>query len=181
MKTPRSAEVVKTPTGGHWTFMPETQIIRKRVPIGGFDGFFDRTGMALGAGGSLFGGMQNATVRPDGSWLGKNGRYYRAGWGGNQHTGGRSGAIRTAGLYQNAARGVAVVSVGFTVVDVVSSRQINASHALNLGVTAVSGIPVFGWMVGGAYFLTDLTVRGITGTSIGGHLDNAVGRPIISW
>jgi hypothetical protein len=45
-----------------------------------------------------------------------------------------------------------------------------------VGITA---IPVAGWIIGGAYFVGDLATIGITGKSIGDHLDSAVGSPLV--
>ena len=42
----------------------------------------------------------------------------------------------------------------------------------------VSAIPVAGWIIGGGYFVTDMITLGVSGQSIGQHLDNAVGNPL---
>jgi hypothetical protein len=44
----------------------------------------------------------------------------------------------------------------------------------------VSAIPVAGWIVGGGYFLADIITFGVSGQTIGQHLDNAVGAPLIN-
>jgi len=40
-------------------------------------------------------------------------------------------------------------------------------------------IPVVGWIIGGGYFVADMITIGVSGQSIGQHLDNAVGTPLI--
>jgi LysM repeat protein len=152
--------------------------------------FFDRTNTVLGAGGFVYGGLETL-VSNKFFWIdangnirsvqelqrGANGKYIR-GVQGIRNS--QAAANRAAGLYQNASRSVAVVSVVVTGIDIGRSGQVNASHLLNLTVTGLSAIPVGGWIFGGVYLITDLTVRGVTGNSIGGHLDNAVGEPVFN-
>jgi len=50
-----------------------------------------------------------------------------------------------------------------------------------VAVTGLSFIPVVGWMIGLGYFTADMITLGVTGESIGQHLDNAVGHPVYDW
>lgn len=53
-------------------------------------------------------------------------------------------------------------------------RPAGASNLLD-GVVVVTGFfGPLGWIVGGAYLLADLTTKGITGQSIGDHLNRLV-------
>jgi len=83
-----------------------------------------------------------------------------------------SDAIKSAGDIAGAA------AIVFTLGEVAITGQINASNLLNVGVTALSFIPVVGWMIGLGYFAADMITLGITGESIGQHLDDAVGHPL---
>ncbi|MFZ4863216.1 hypothetical protein ACL9RF_13650 [Sphingobacterium sp. Mn56C] len=71
---------------------------------------FDGTKSALDIGGALYGGAGTLT-NPSGYWLGKNGKYYNSSWGGNQYTGGLSGAYRAAGMYKWAGRATVAATV----------------------------------------------------------------------
>jgi len=71
---------------------------------------FDGTKSALDIGGALYGGAGILT-NPSGYWLDKNGKYYNSSWGGNQYTGGRSGAYRVAGMYKWAGRATVAATV----------------------------------------------------------------------
>jgi hypothetical protein len=57
--------------------------------------FMGRTETAFSVGGYIYEGLEKLTYS-NGYWLGKNGKYYKTYWGGNQHTGGRSGALKVA-------------------------------------------------------------------------------------
>lgn len=81
----------------------------------------------------------------------------------------------------NASRGLGVLQGGVIVYDVISNSQIKASNVLDGIITGVSFIPGWGWIVGGVYYGADLMTSGITGQSIGQHLDNAVGGPLVEW
>jgi len=71
----------------------------------------------------------------------------------------------------------AVVVVG----EVAMNKQVNASDVLNATVTGLSFIPGAGPIIGGGYFVADIITEGITGESIGDHLDSAVGGPLMDW
>ena len=74
---------------------------------GGVD--FSNSSLALDIGGEIFGGLQGLTSSK-GYWLGKNGKYYSNSWGGNQYTGGRSGAFNAASDYKLAGRATLIGS-----------------------------------------------------------------------
>lgn len=82
---------------------------------------------------------------------------------------------------KSAGVGLGVVSAAATVTQVLYNSQINASNVLDAVVTGVSFIPGIGWAIGGGFFVADLITRGVTGQSIGQHLDDAVGQPLFDW
>jgi hypothetical protein len=128
--------------------------------IGNFDfgawgnaGFGNMTSTALATGGALFSGLRYATVRSDGYWLGNNGKYYRPGWGGNQHTGARSIAHRTANTFKVAGRVVGVVGMGFTVYDMLEGRKsLTGEGGLDLIMGGVGFIGPWGALASALYF-----------------------------
>jgi len=81
----------------------------------------------------------------------------------------------------NASTKVAIVGGVIAVTDVFMDGQVNASHLLNMGMVGVSAIPVFGWVAGGVYFSSDMITIGVSGQSIGQHLDNYVGGPLYDF
>jgi YD repeat-containing protein len=70
---------------------------------------FSNSSLALDIGGEIYGGLQGLTSS-QGYWLGKNGKYYSNSWGGNQYTGGRSGAFKAASNYTFAGRATVIGS-----------------------------------------------------------------------
>ncbi len=74
-----------------------------------------------------------------------------------------------------------IVSGAITVTDALYNSQINASHILDATITGVSFIPIFGWAIGGGYFVGNMIHQGVYGYSIGDRLDNAVGVPVYNW
>ena len=77
-----------------------------------------------------------------------------------------------------AMKGIGVAGGAVTgavlVYDVVDNKQIRASHVLDATITAVSFVPGWGWVVGGVFFGADMITKGVTGQSIGDHLNNYV-------
>ncbi|MEN0083018.1 RHS repeat-associated core domain-containing protein, partial [Flavobacterium lindanitolerans] len=67
-------------------------------------------GLALDITGGTFGALET-TVASKNQWLGKNGKYYKSSWGGNQYTGSRSGALKAANNYKWAGRGALLGSL----------------------------------------------------------------------
>ena len=82
---------------------------------------------------------------------------------------------------KNLGKTTSAASVVITVVDVVSSRSIDASNVLSLAVTGVSAIPGVGWAVSVGFMVSDVVVLEVSGQSIGDHLDNAVKGSLFSW
>ena len=76
--------------------------------------------------------------------------------------------------FRIAGRVTGAASIGLIGIDIYKSEKIKASHLLNTAVTGASFIPGWGWVVGGLYLGADLLTTGITGSSIGEHLDQAV-------
>ena len=84
-------------------------------------------------------------------------------------------------ILANASRNIAYVGLALSATDILVDGQINASHLLNVGMVGVSAIPVFGWVAGGVYFASDMITIGVSGQSIGQHLDNYVGTPLYDF
>ncbi|MBW8331039.1 MAG: RHS repeat-associated core domain-containing protein [Prolixibacteraceae bacterium] len=80
-----------------------------------------------------------------------------------------------------ASRNIAIFGAGLSVIDIAMDGQINASHLLNLGMVGVSAIPVVGWIAGGTFFAADMITLGVSGQSIGQHLDSYVGGPLYDY
>lgn len=87
--------------------------------------------------------------------------------------------------YRNIARGagtdLAIFSGAVAVTDVIVNSELNASHLLDATVTGLSLIPGAGWIIGGSYLIADQLTQMYSGQSIGDHLNNAVGGPLIDW
>ncbi len=81
----------------------------------------------------------------------------------------------------NASKKIAIVGGVLAVTDVFMDGQVNASHLLNMGMVGVSVIPGFGWVAGGVYFASDMITIGVSGQSIGQHLDNYVGASLYDF
>lgn len=81
----------------------------------------------------------------------------------------------------NASKKIVVVGGVLAVTDVFMDGQVNASHLLNIGMVGVSAIPVVGWVIGGTYFVADMITLGVSGESIGQHLDDYVGEPLYDF
>ena len=77
-----------------------------------------------------------------------------------------------------ASKGIAALEVGFEVYDVINNREIMPSNVLNTTITIVS---VWCWPIGGIYLVTDIGVLLFTGQSIGEHIDEWVGEPLIDF
>ena len=84
--------------------------------------------------------------------------------------------------------GLGVLSEALVVVDVVQNRSLKASNVLDASIGAISFVPGWGWLVGAAYFGADMITKGITGKSIGDHVDqfveekfNADAGSIVNW
>ncbi|PCH67912.1 MAG: hypothetical protein COC06_10450 [Bacteroidales bacterium] len=84
------------------------------------------------------------------------------------------------GLLKNAGRKITYVGGVLAIADVAIDGELRASHLLNAGMVGVSAIPVVGWVIGGTYFVSDMITIGVSGQSIGQHLDDAVGAPLVN-
>lgn len=98
----------------------------------------------------------------NGQWKGKNGKWYRMGWGGNGSTGGRSVAVGNAQAFKILGRSMAVLSVGVSAAQGYEALQNNdKARAAKAGLDiTMTGVGVFGGPVGatvsGTYLVIDL-------------------------
>jgi len=90
-------------------------------------------------------------------------------------------SVAGSALSNSTAKGLGLLSVGVIIFDVADDNEIRASHVLNLAMVGVSTIPVVGWIIGGTYFLADITTLAISGKNIGGYLDDAVNNPLYEF
>jgi hypothetical protein len=152
---------------------------------GGFDA--DRTNLALGALGNSLGvqggildygvrtNFKSARTISEFNKLRPTQQAWR-----QMATYGKTGQAYMKGL--NAfGKGLGYAQGAVIIADVYTNSQIKASNVLDGIVTGVSFVPGWGWIAGGIYYGADLMTRGITGQSIGQHLDNAVGGPLVVW
>ena len=82
--------------------------------------------------------------------------------------------LKTAGRYLTGA------AIAFTAYKVVSTGQVHSSDVLALSMIALGSTGV-GAPIATAFFVADLMTLAITGQSIGDHLDNIVGEPLIDF
>lgn len=88
---------------------------------------FTNSNWALAIGGGVFGAMEGLTGG-HGYWLGENQKYYRIGWGGNQHTGARAAALSRAALYRTAGRATVFISAGLGVYSTIEGYQMDGGQ-----------------------------------------------------
>lgn len=137
---------------------------------------FDNSSLAIDIGGGIFGGLSKA-VTPGDKWLGINGKYYANSWGGNQHTGSRSGALATSKGYTWAGRATIGATVILGGVQVYNGIQLDGGqfgYNANLAGARATGSIVGGWAgaEAGAYAF------GILGGCIGGPPGAVIGAVI---
>ena len=134
---------------------------------------FDGTKSALDYAGGFYGAFGTA-VGPGNQWLGKNGKYYNSSWGGNQYTGGRSGAYKAAGMYKWAGRTTAIASVLVGGVETYKGYQMDGgTFGYNAQKAAVSSA---GGLVGGlAGAKVGASAGGAVGVWFGGFVGGLVG------
>ena len=73
------------------------------------------------------------------------------------------------------------LGTGLVILDIYKDKELRFSHILNVGMIGLSTIPVFGWAIGGGYFLADIATLSISGKGIGQHLDDVVDEPLIKF
>ena len=84
-------------------------------------------------------------------------------------------------ILTKASRNIAYAGLVLSATDILIDGQVNASHLLNVSMVGVSAIHFFGWVAGGVYFVSDMITLGVSGQSIGQHLDNYVGEPLYDF
>ena len=145
---------------------------------------FDGTKSALDYAGGFYGAFGTA-VGPGNQWLGKNGKYYNSSWGGNQYTGGRSGAYKAAGMYKWAGRTTAIASVLVGGVETYKGYQMDGGtfgyNAQKAAVSSAGGLvgglagAKVGASAGGAVGVWFGGVGAVPGAIIGGFVGGLVG------
>lgn len=134
---------------------------------------------AMDIGGGIYGALETA-VRPGNKWLGKNGKYYNKSWGGNQHTGSRSGAFKAASNYKWAGRATVGVSALIGVAETYNGYQMDGGqfgYNAQSAVFGTTGSLIGGWAgaKAGAYTF------GIAGGLVGGPAGASVGLIIVGF
>ena len=151
------------------------------------NGGWDNSELALEIGGGMYGALRAATT-PGNQWLGNNGKYYNNSWGGNQYTGGRSGAFEAAKNYKWAGKAVLGVTAIIGVVETYHGYQADGGefgyNAQSAAVQTVGGIgggiggAALGAKVGAGIGVWFGGVGAIPGAIIGGFVGGFVGG---SW
>ena len=155
-------------------------------------------GNSLDVLGNLAGGAEELLVSR-GYWLGTNGKYYSVSWGGNQHTGSRSGAFIAASRYRKLSRGALVGEVLVGGVEVYNGYQsdgatfgYNAQHAtasiaggLFGGWAGAKGGAAVGAFVGSLFFgagaIPGAAIGGVIGGIGGGMLGSSLGETAVEF
>lgn len=107
------------------------------------------------AAGSLLAVGEKIVVNADGTWLGKNGKYYHAGWGGNGATGGRSVALKNAKLLKAGGMVTLGATVPLTIYDVQQGNQSAGKGFVDIGMAAVGLAWPLGTFASISYFAVD--------------------------
>lgn len=161
-------------------------------------GGWDNSKLALDIGGGIYGALQT-TVRPGDQWLGKNGKYYNNSWGGNQYTGGRSGAFKAASAYKWAGRATVGVSVLIGVAETVNGYQMDGgqfdynAQSAAFGTTgsllggwagaeagAAAGAAIGVWF-GGVGAVPGAIIGGFIGGFCGGYFGGNIGSGAVNY
>ncbi len=161
-------------------------------------GGWDNSKLALDIGGGIYGALETAS-RPGNQWLGKNGKYYNNSWGGNQYTGGRSGAFKAASNYKLAGRATVIATAIIGGIETYNGYQMdggqfgyNAQSAAGqtvggigggiggaaLGAEIGAGIGV--WF-GGVGAIPGAIIGGFIGGFGGGYLGGNVGGGVVNY
>jgi len=117
--------------------------------------------------------QQNGIVRSVFSAV-KNNSFVNKSW---------TNALGEVAKYDKYAKGLALVSAGLTVVNVINNRAIKPSDLIN---GAMAGISVsgFGSLIAGGYFLLDIGLKVTTGKSLGDRIDESLKTPdhaLVRW
>ena len=145
----------------------------------GIDGM-DIANYIISNSGTLVGGVQYGVNSM------KNSQLWRYSYKASKYLNGKGINVQTRvikhglnGVLNNASRNITYIGLALSVADVAIDGKLKASHILNVGMVGVSAIPFVGWIIGGGYFVADMITIGVSRQSIGQHLDNAVGNPLI--
>jgi hypothetical protein len=148
--------------------------------------------------GATFGGLETI-VRPQNKWLGKNGKYYKMSWGGNQYTGARSKAISAANAYKWAGRATTIATVAIGGVEVYNGYKMdgnsfgynaNSAAAQTIGgvaggwVGAEAGATIgagIGAWFGGIGTVPGAGIGGVFGGVFGGNLGSEAAQESVDW
>jgi hypothetical protein len=75
-----------------------------------------------------------------------------------------------------AGRAIGGVGLGISVYSAIQDKKVTVGESLDIVMGTVSFIPVYGWIIGGIYFIGDIVVEEVTGHSIGDLIDNQMGE-----
>ena len=78
-------------------------------------------------------------------------------------------------IMKNATKKTAMIGVGLEVVEIATTGEVGWSNAIDGALIGIGFIPVAGWIIDGAYLITDLVVWGVTGSTIGEKIDEKYG------
>ncbi len=134
----------------------------------------DQLDYIVGGGGELNGVLEK-------SWKATpNQAKWKAAYQISQTFGTRTSTVKNAiaPILRNTGRTLTGAAYALTIYNVVSTGKVNSSDLLNVSMTAL-GSTGFGAPIAGVYFVADLLTFAITQKSIGQHLDEAVGGPIL--
>ena len=156
---------------------------RNYVDYGG-GGNFNKSNLALDIGGGIYDALSKTVTTRD-QWLGSNGKYYNKSWGGNRHTGGRSGAFAASKAYKLAGRatiGTAVIIGGIKVFNGYKKDGGQFGYNANFAGAGATGGVIGGWAgaeagaaVGAAVGVWFVGVGAVPGAIIGGFLGGLAG------
>lgn len=75
---------------------------------------------------------------------------------------------------KNTGRKLGIASYIYTGIDAALNKEIRASHISDAIVTSLGFIPVYGWVINGVYFGTNIVINEITGKQIGDYLNDYI-------
>ena len=74
-----------------------------------------------------------------------------------------------------ACKKTALVGIGLEAIEIATTGEVGWSNAIDGALIGIGFIPVAGWIIDGAYLITDLVVWGVTGSTIGEKIDKRYG------